>query len=92
MQLLLFQYLDDWLNANNSLTDLLFRLCIALGLLVNITKSELIPMQKITFLEEVLNIQAAREFTTQERKEAIVEIIEKAEKHQGLLFPQAKDC
>ena len=48
-------YLDDWLNANNRrkecarLTELLFRLCHALGLLVNVAKSELIPVQRIKF-------------------------------------------
>lgn len=96
VQLLLFQYLDDWLNANNNrkecqrLTNLLLRLCVALGLLVNLAKSELIPVQRITFLGEILDLQAARAFTSQERKDAIVEIIKKAEKHQGLLFPQAE--
>ena len=56
----LFQYLDDWLNANCSRkgvarnTKLLVIVCQRLGLLVNREKSELIPIQSIVFLGESL--------------------------------------
>ena len=59
--IILFQYLDDWLNVHESahqceyLTQVLMRLCSLLGLLVNKTKSEVVPTQSIVFLRERLD-------------------------------------
>ena len=55
-KLLMFQYLDDWLNLAHNRTQatqqtLLFvETCVQLGLVVNLEKSELVPTQVITFL------------------------------------------
>ena len=55
-RLLMFQYLDDWLNLaqNKALaatqTLLFVEMCVTLGLVVNLEKSELEPSQRITFL------------------------------------------
>ena len=73
----LFQYLDDWLNAhlNRSVlvrkTDALVQLCLRLGLLVNEKKSELVPSQSIVFLGERLDLVAGKAFPTQERADGI---------------------
>ena len=54
--ILLFQYLDDWLQLHFSRTVLdqqtqrLIRKCASLGLLVNLEKSETAPLQQIVFL------------------------------------------
>ena len=56
LQIMTFQYLDDWLllfkspseAANKTLE--FARLCVSLGLLVNLDKSELCPTQSITHL------------------------------------------
>ena len=53
--LVLFQYLDDWLNLHmsreilHSTTLALVALCERLGLLVNMKKSDLVPTQRIVF-------------------------------------------
>ena len=57
-QLILFQYLDDWLNLHHlsqaveTSTGQLVQLCLRLGFLVNGEKSELTPSQDIVFLGE----------------------------------------
>ena len=53
--MLMFQYLDDWLNlaqdrALAAIQTLLFvEICVNLGLVVNLEKSELEPSQRIMF-------------------------------------------
>ena len=86
LQLLLFQYLDDWLNANSHRqecarpTYFLLRMCHTLGfLLVNVAKSGLIPVKRIMFLGEDLDIRSAQAFIIQERRDAIIKIISRAE-------------
>ena len=55
-KLLMFQYLDDWLNLawhkDQALAQTLMfvEMCVTLGLVVNLEKSELEPTQVITFL------------------------------------------
>ena len=73
LRMLLFQYIDDWLNLHFSQTrsrlstTALVELCLKLGLLVNTAKSELSPTQSIVFLGERLDFQEAMAFTTQDR-------------------------
>ena len=73
LRMLLFQYIDDWLHLHFSQTrsrlstSALLELCLKLGLLVNIAKSELSPTQSIVFLGERLDLQEAMAFTTQDR-------------------------
>ena len=56
LEIMLFQYLDDWLNQTESQescllkTQLLLRLTQTLGWLVNLEKSELVPTQTFQFL------------------------------------------
>ena len=54
--MLMFQYLDDWLNAADraavaAMQTLVFiDKCVDLGLMVNLAKSEIVPKQNIVFL------------------------------------------
>ena len=94
--LILFQYLDDWLNLFKSLgrarvwTLRLVRLCEQLGLLVNQEKSELQPTQSIVFLGERLDLLQGRAFPTEERRQVVVPALEQALSHHGLEFPAAE--
>jgi hypothetical protein len=75
--LVLFQYLDDWLNLQADKQKLiqstreLVALCARLGLLVNGKKSELQPVQRIIFLGEMLDLKVGQAFPTAERKLAV---------------------
>ena len=75
--IILFQYLDDWLNVHGSahqceyLTQVLIRLCTLLGLLVNKTKSEIMPTQSIVFLGERLDLLHSQSYLIPERRQAI---------------------
>ena len=75
--IILFQYLDDWLNVHQSahqceyLTQVLMRLCTLLGLLVNESKSEFVPTQSIVFLGERLDLLHSRAYLVPERRLAI---------------------
>ena len=95
-QLVLFQYLDDWLNLFLSfdqavaLTQKLLELCERLGLMVNAKKSELAPKQSIIFLGERLDFSQLRAFPTEERQQAIVPKLRKAIEDKHLLFPKAE--
>ena len=79
--LILFQYLDDWLNLHRSreilqsTTEALVALCQRLGLLVNVKKSELVPTQQVVFLGELLNLQVGRAFPTEERQRALQAVV-----------------
>ena len=59
--MILFQYLDDWLQVHlfeaelRSQVATLLQQCRRLGLLVNLEKSELVPSQKIVFLGDELD-------------------------------------
>ena len=94
--LILFQYLDDWLNLFRSRgrarvwTLRLVRPCEQLGLLVNQEKSELQPTQSIVFPGEWLDLVLGRASKTKERRQVVVPVLEQALSHQGLEFPAAQ--
>ena len=75
--LLLFQYLDDWLQAHHDAsvleqqTAMLVKKCLELGLLVNQKKSELAPQRHIVFLGDLLDFDSGMIFATEERFAAI---------------------
>ena len=77
----LFQYLDDWLNLATSYdlaleqTLRFVEKCVDLGLLVNLKKSELVPVQVIQFLGFQLDFTRAMVFPTQERMQAVQKTI-----------------
>ena len=70
--MLIFQYLDDWLNLAYSfqkawkMTMLFVNKCLDLGLLINLAKSELVPTQKILFLGRVFDFTLGRVFVSPE--------------------------
>ena len=80
--LVLFQYLDDWLQLNLDMALLqhqtlnLLRQAATLGLIVNHEKSEVIPQQKIVFLGDMLDFQSGMIFPTKIRFQAICAKIE----------------
>lgn len=94
--LVLFQYLDDWLQLHRSRTRAahwaqeLVKLCAKLGLLVNFAKSELIPVRKIVFLGERLDFTVGKAFPTEDRKVAVTKVIDRALTQGGLPFPEAE--
>ena len=65
LDIAIFQYIDDWLllftdpNTAAQKTIEFAKLCISLGLLVNLDKSELSPTQQITHLGVEWNLKAA---------------------------------
>ena len=81
--MLLFQYLDDWLQLNlcrSSLahqTSQLIHKCEELGLLVNLEKSEIVPLQEIVFLGDLLDFHSGFIFPTRDRFESIQTKIDK---------------
>jgi len=72
MLMLIFQYLDDWLNLAYSfqkawkMTMLFVNKCLDLGLLINLAKSELVPTQRILFLGRVFDFISGRVFVSPE--------------------------
>ena len=82
-KLLMFQYLDDWLNlAQNKeqalqQTLLFVELCVQLGLVVNLEKSELVPTQVITFLGFSFDFTRGMIFTLPEKLSNIEQMIRK---------------
>lgn len=70
--MVLFQYLDDWLNLADSChiaqsrTLQFVSVCVDLGLLVNLAKSELVPKQVIDFLGFTWDFQRRRIYPTQQ--------------------------
>ncbi len=75
--ILLFQYLDDWMAVHMSKLTVfrqtlrLVKKCLDLGLIVHPIKSELIPSQRLIFLGEQLDFQVGRVFPTTDRCHAI---------------------
>ena len=65
LEIATFQYIDDWLllftdpQIATEKTIQFAKLCISLGLLVNLDKSELSPTQKITHLGVEWDLKAA---------------------------------
>ena len=94
--IILFQYLDDWLNVHESanqceyVTQVLIRLWTRLRLLVNETKSEIITTQSIVFLGKRLDLLHSRSFLIPERRQAIQSSIWAAIQHGGLRFFRAE--
>lgn len=80
--LMIFQYLDDWLQLHFSKevlarqTALLIRQCLSLGLLVNLSKSEPVPTRRIVFLGDFLDFQQGYVYPSQERIQAILDKVE----------------
>lgn len=79
----LFQYLDDWLvvaaspRAVNSRIQQLLDLCLELGLLVNFTKSDLVPSQEFVFLGYQYDLQRFLVHPTPERFYKIQDLAER---------------
>ena len=75
--MLIFQYLDDWLNAACSfqkawqMTVMFVHKCLDLGLLINLDKSELIPVQKILFLGRVFDFTTGRIYVSPDAVKSI---------------------
>ena len=75
--MLIFQYLDDWLNLACSfqkawqMTMKFVHKCLDLGLMINLNKSELIPVQKILFLGRVFDFTVGRVFVSPEAIKSI---------------------
>ena len=75
--ILLFQYLDDWLQLNLDRavlcrqTEHLVRQCAELGLIVNHEKSEVVPLQQIVFLGDLLDFEQGIILPTASRFQAI---------------------
>ena len=78
MLMLLFQYIDDWLNVASSfqktwlLTRLFVHKCLDLGLLVNLSKSELIPTQQILFLGRTFDFVQGKVFVSPQSRKSII--------------------
>ena len=90
--ILLFQYLDDWLQLHLNPQELarqtahLINQCVRLGLIVNHTKSEVVPMQKIVFLGDLLDFESGVIYPTAARFEAINDRIFQITKHESAPF------
>ena len=90
--ILLFQYLDDWLQLHlvphelERQTAQLINQCVRLGLIVNHAKSEIVPMQKIVFLGDLLDFEAGVIYPTAARFEAINDRIFQITKHESAPF------
>ena len=75
--MLLFQYIDDWLNVASSfqkawrLTRLFVHKCLDLGLLINLEKSELIPTQRILFLGRIFDFTQGKVFISPDSLKSI---------------------
>jgi len=83
--MLLFQYIDDWLNVASSFqktwlfTRLFVHKCLDLGLLVNLQKSELIPTQRILFLGRTLDFLQGKVFVSPDSRKSIASKISKTQ-------------
>ena len=80
-RLSLFQYLDDWLGECFRRTVCsqeaanLVRVCHALGLIVNLEKSELVPSQTFTFIGVTFNLKEGLLFPTTKNIAKVVEAV-----------------
>ena len=94
--LILFQYLDDWLNLHMDRqvllqsTERLVCLCVSLGLLVNFEKSELTPSQSIVFLGERLELAVSIAYALPDRVSRIQSLITAALARSSLPLDQAE--
>ena len=90
--ILLFQYLDDWLQLNMNAailaqqTQQLIQQCMSLGLLINHEKSDIVPVQRIVFLGDMLDFEQGFIFPTQSRFEAIKDKIFRLTRHHDARF------
>ena len=81
--MLLFHYIDDWLNVASSfqrtwvLTRLFVHKCLDLGLLINLKKSELVPTQRILFLGRVFDFVQGRVFLSPDCRKSVASKIAK---------------
>ena len=72
-----FQYIDDWLfvsedrKKTNDVTRLFVRLCIRLGLVVNLEKSQLVATQQLVHLGVLWNFKDATLRPTDDKIESI---------------------
>ena len=80
-RLSLFQYLDDWLGeclrrrvCSQEAANLVC-VCKALGLMVNLEKSELVPAQIFTFIGVTFNLKDGLMFPTEKNVRKIVEAV-----------------
>ena len=90
--MLLFQYLDDWLQLHlitqvlSEHTMQLAKRCQRLGLIVNFEKSELDPTQQIVFLGDHLNFADGMIYPTQQRFQAICDKVALVVRHESAPF------
>lgn len=69
----LLRYLDNWLVVAGSRErliqdrDRLLQFCHSLGIVVNVEKSNLIPSQRILYMEMVIDSAASRVFPSEQR-------------------------
>ena len=86
--ILLFQYLDDWIQLNldskrlAQQTAQLIKQCMMLGLLINLEKSEPVPIQRIVFLGDLLDFEQGFIFPTRERFSSIRDKILRVTRHE----------
>ena len=75
-------YLDDWFVLRSSFQeitrarDFLLWLCLELGVLVDLSKSSLIPSQSLDYLRMTLQTSPLRAFPTQARIQKVLSLVE----------------
>ena len=90
--LLLFQYLDDWLQLHLQQArlahqvQLLLAQCRRLGLLINLPKSDLVPSQRLCFLGDDLDFARGRVRPTQARFQDICSKVQRVTRHESARF------
>ena len=78
----ILRYLDDWLVLGSShkevvrARDFLLSLCHELGVMVNLSKSSLIPTQSIDYLGMTLQSAPLRAFLTQARIQKVLSLVD----------------
>lgn len=77
----LWQYLDDWLilvptaeQARRN-RDLVLKMCKTMGICITYKKLDLIPTQNIRYLSMMLNTQKSKAFTSEERIDKFLNIL-----------------
>lgn len=92
----LFQYLDDWLHVHRTFelasewTQRLLVLCRELGLQVNHKKSEIVPVQRITFLGDQIDLVRGLIIPTVERQRSVRRAIDRMLELKGVWFKEAE--
>ena len=78
----IWRYLDDWLNQASSKEEVLrsletvLSLCLQLGIVVNLAKSNFVPAQRVQYLGTMLDSVSFRASPSQQRVEKLLSIRE----------------